>query len=78
MKNQNFRIGLIQMSCSPDPDTNLEKAVERVREAARQGAQVICLPELFRSVKILRSLTRQNPFLAPARRPSGRWHEKPR
>jgi N-carbamoylputrescine amidase len=49
MSLQNYRIGLIQMSCSPDPDANLEKAAERVREAARMGAEVICLPELFRA-----------------------------
>jgi N-carbamoylputrescine amidase len=44
-----FRVGLVQMSCEPDPDANLEKAAERVREAARQGANVVCLPELFRA-----------------------------
>src|SRR5205807_9198857 len=41
--------GLIQMQCGPDPEANLEKAVERVRQAAHAGAKVICLPELFRS-----------------------------
>ncbi len=49
MKAKNFRVGLIQMSCGPDPDANLEKAIARVREAAQQGAEVICLPELFRA-----------------------------
>ncbi|MFL6439614.1 MAG: carbon-nitrogen hydrolase [Terriglobales bacterium] len=44
-----FRVGLIQLSCSPDPDHNLDKAGQRVREAARNGAQIICLPELFRT-----------------------------
>ena len=44
-----FTIGLVQMSCSPDPDQNLEKAAVQVREAARMGAQVVCLPELFRT-----------------------------
>ena len=43
----NFRIGLVQMSCSPDPAANLDKAADRVREAAREGANVVCLPELF-------------------------------
>ncbi|HEV2462818.1 MAG TPA: carbon-nitrogen hydrolase [Acidobacteriaceae bacterium] len=46
---QNYRVGLIQMSCSPDPDANLDKAADKVRQAAREGAQVICLPELFRA-----------------------------
>ncbi len=44
-----FRIGLVQMSCGPDPDENLEKAVERVADAAKAGADLVCLPELFRS-----------------------------
>src|SRR5271163_3172699 len=47
--NLNYRIGLIQMSCGPDPDANLDKAADRVREAAREGANVVCLPELFRA-----------------------------
>jgi len=42
-------VGLVQMRCSPDPAENLETAVARVREAAKRGAQVVCLPELFRS-----------------------------
>jgi len=48
-ESKNYRIGVVQMSCSPDPEANLEKAAGRVREAARQGAQVVCLPELFRT-----------------------------
>jgi N-carbamoylputrescine amidase len=37
------------MSCSVDPQENLDKAVARIREAADRGAQIICLQELFRS-----------------------------
>jgi N-carbamoylputrescine amidase len=44
-----FRVGLIQMSCGPDADKNVEHAAEMVREAARRKAQVVCLPELFRT-----------------------------
>ncbi len=47
--DQKFRIGLIQMTCSPDAAENLEKAVTRIGEAASMGAQVVCLQELFRS-----------------------------
>src|ERR1700743_1688433 len=46
---EKFNVGLIQMHCSPDPDDNLHRAVEKVRSAAKQGAQIICLPELFRT-----------------------------
>ena len=42
-------VGLVQMSCATDTAANLDKAVERVREAARRGAGIICLQELFRS-----------------------------
>jgi len=44
-----FRIGLIQMACSVDPNENLSKAEWRIREAAARGAQIICLQELFHS-----------------------------
>jgi N-carbamoylputrescine amidase len=37
------------MSCSPDPEDNLRRAVIKVQEAAKSGAQIICLPELFRT-----------------------------
>jgi N-carbamoylputrescine amidase len=46
---EKFTIGLIQMSCSPDPRENFGKAESRIREAAKRGAQIICLQELFRS-----------------------------
>ena len=49
MPNETTRVAAIQMQCGTDPQANLEKAVARVREAAAQGAQIICLPELFRS-----------------------------
>ena len=48
-RNGNFRIALVQMSCSPEPAANLDKAADRVREAARMGADVVCLPELFQT-----------------------------
>ena len=44
-----FNIGLIQMHCSPEPDDNVARAVGHVREAAKRGAEVICLPELFKT-----------------------------
>jgi N-carbamoylputrescine amidase len=44
-----FRIGLIQMACSVDPNENLAKAEWRIREAAGRGAQIVALQELFRS-----------------------------
>jgi N-carbamoylputrescine amidase len=46
---QRFKVGLVQMSMSADPDENVQKAVARIGEAAGKGAQVVCLPELFRT-----------------------------
>jgi N-carbamoylputrescine amidase len=47
--SEKFSIGLIQMSCSPDPRENSAKVEARIREAAKRGAQIICTQELFRS-----------------------------
>ena len=42
-----FTIGLVQMSCSADQAANMAKAEAAIAEAAKQGAQIVCLPELF-------------------------------
>ena len=44
-----FTIGVLQMACTADAGANMERAVGQIRAAARQGAQVICTQELFRS-----------------------------
>jgi N-carbamoylputrescine amidase len=43
------RVALIQMACVPSVAANLDHAADLVREAARDGAQIVCLPELFRA-----------------------------
>lgn len=48
-KNKKFTAGLIQMSMSPNPIDNLKKAKSFVEKAAKKGAEVICLPEMFKS-----------------------------
>ncbi len=50
VKNRTINVGLVQHACSKDPEENLLKAQEGIREAAQQGAQIICLQELFRSL----------------------------
>jgi N-carbamoylputrescine amidase len=44
---ESYKVGLVQMQCGPEPEQNLEHAMEMVREAAGKGANVVCLPELF-------------------------------
>jgi N-carbamoylputrescine amidase len=44
-----FTIGLVQMRCTTNADENLSRAVDKIREAAARGAQIISLHELFRS-----------------------------
>ena len=48
-KNSNPVVGLVQMTCSTDPAKNLKKAISRIGEAARRGATIVCLQELFKS-----------------------------
>jgi N-carbamoylputrescine amidase len=47
MQTEHVRIALVQMSCLGEPSKNLEKACMRIRQAAAQGARIICLQELF-------------------------------
>jgi N-carbamoylputrescine amidase len=47
--DRNVPIGLVQMSCSPDPADNVERAIGFIRQAAGQGARIICTQELFKT-----------------------------
>ena len=49
MSRSALPVALIQMRCSADPADNLERALGFARRAAKNGAKLICLPELFRS-----------------------------
>lgn len=49
MSDRTSCIALVQMQCGPEPEKNFSRAVEFIRDAAKQGAQIVCLPELFRS-----------------------------
>ncbi len=49
MQPNTFTVGLVQMRCGLDPRENLDKAAAKVEEAAKLGAQVVCLQELFRA-----------------------------
>ena len=42
-----FTVALVQMRCAADKEANLVKAEAAIRDAAKQGAEVVCLPELF-------------------------------
>ncbi|MGA3211662.1 MAG: carbon-nitrogen hydrolase [Terriglobales bacterium] len=46
---EHYTVGLIQMASSPDAEDNLRRALDFVCRASEQGAQVVCLPELFRT-----------------------------
>jgi len=48
-KSNSVSVGLVQMSCDERPQLNFKKAVSRIGEAAKKGARIVCLQELFRS-----------------------------
>ena len=47
---KNVKVGLVQMTCSENTEANRQKAIEKIREAAAKGAQIVCLQELFTSL----------------------------
>jgi N-carbamoylputrescine amidase len=49
MKNKNYRIALTQISLDSTPGINLKKCLSWIRKAAHEGANVVCLPELYSS-----------------------------
>jgi N-carbamoylputrescine amidase len=57
-------VGLLQRQCSKDPAANLAGTVEAIREAAKRGAQIVCLEELFRSQYFCREENADNFDLA--------------
>lgn len=44
------KVALVQMSCTANKEGNLQKAIEKTKEAAAQGAQIVCFQELFTSL----------------------------
>jgi len=44
-----YKVGLVQMRMGTDPEANFAAALDHIRDAAGRGAQIICLPELFRA-----------------------------
>lgn len=50
MPSKRFKIGLVQMRCTGDRQKNLDAAEKGIRKAAKSGARIACLPELFRSL----------------------------
>jgi N-carbamoylputrescine amidase len=63
-RNNYVTLGLIQMSAGENPAANLGKALARVELAAKKGAQVVCLQELFRSRYFCQSENQRNFKLA--------------
>jgi N-carbamoylputrescine amidase len=48
-ETRKYKIAAVQMSMGADPEANFAAAIRHVREAARMGANIVCLPELFRT-----------------------------
>ncbi len=53
--SQSITVAAIQMPCVGEVDANVSATLEAVREAAGQGARLICLQELFSSIYFCQS-----------------------
>jgi len=70
-------LGLLQHACGPDPAANLKHTLKLAAAAAKQGAQIICTQELFRSQYFCQSEDHQNFALAePIPGPSTKAFQK--
>ncbi len=49
MSDSCVRVGLVQHRCGENREENLERAIHGLRQAKKQGAEVVCLQELFGS-----------------------------
>ncbi len=47
VSRKEVRVGLVQMTCQQQPQANLDRSIQKIREIAADGAQVICLQEVF-------------------------------
>lgn len=50
MSSRVVRVALVQMSCSGDMQANIDKAVEQISVAAKDGAHIVCLQEVFNTI----------------------------
>ena len=50
MNKQPLKIGILQSRCTAIKEENLHDTIQGIRGAAAQGAQIICLQELFSSL----------------------------
>lgn len=50
ISKKSIKIGLVQTSCVEQPDENLYKQMGLIRKAAEEGAQIVCLQELFNTI----------------------------
>jgi N-carbamoylputrescine amidase len=45
--SKTVRLALVQMNCTNDKQSNVDKAIQRISEASEMGANVVCLQEVF-------------------------------
>src|SRR5437660_2207710 len=62
--SEKTQVAMVQMRCGANPKQNLTRAIEFIRDAAKNGAQIVCLPELFRSQYFCQSEDHDNFSLA--------------
>lgn len=62
--NSIVKIGLVQMSCTSDKSKNLEKTIHEIKRLSAEGANIICLQELFATLYFCDKESHENFLLA--------------
>jgi N-carbamoylputrescine amidase len=65
-ETRKVKIGLVQMTCTADKEKNIQKCIREIKRLSSEGANIICLQELFASLYFCDKEDHENFLLAEA------------
>ncbi len=64
--DRKVKIGLVQMKCTGNKETNIQRSISEIRRLSSEGANIVCLQELFASLYFCDKEDHTNFLLAEA------------